>query len=408
MPRRTNLLNDAKLRAWLAAGVPVAKSDGDGLTFTVSTAGLPAWVLRYRVGGRRRELTLGRYPDLSLVAARRRAAIERVRVTDGVDVAAEKRRSKHASVAAWTVRKLVEDYESKSLAKAAPSTRKLYGGYLANWVKPRLGAMLVRDVQPADIVTMLRAASAKGAGAMRTLHAATRNVFEHARGQVIRADNPAVGIKRETIAPAPPRRDGYAMEGNELAAFLRAIPDDLKGWALRLHLLTGVRPGELCGAAWAEFDLEAGTWTIPAERTKTGAGYSIRIPAQAVDLLAKVRTVSLRSAFVFPASRGSDRPIPYQTYRAWLWRVLDRIRKGRDEFKPHDLRRTMRSGLAALGIRFEVAERAINHKLPGMTEIYDRNDYAKERAAALQQWADYLDGLRSDAEVVPIRRSALP
>lgn len=406
MPRRTNLLNEPALRRWLAAGRPIAKSDGDGLTFTLSAAGLPAWVLRYRVGGRRRELTLGRYPDLSLMAARRRAAVERVRVSDGVDVAAEKRRSKHASVAAWTVRQLVDDYEAKALAKAAASTRKLYGGYLANWVKPRLGAMLVRDVEPADIVAMLRAASAKGAGAMRTLHAATRNVFEHARGQMIRADNPAVGIKRETIAPAPARRDGYAMEGDELAAFLRAIPDDVKGWALRLHLFTGVRPGELCGAAWAEIDLDAATWTIPAERTKTGAGYSIRLPSQAVYLLAKIRTHSLTSAFVFPAARGSDRPIPYQTYRAWLWRVLDRMGKARDQFKPHDLRRTMRSGLASLGIRYEVAERAINHKLPGMTEIYDRNDYANERQAALAQWADYLDSLSNSADVVPIRRKA--
>ena len=400
MPRRTNLLNEPALRKWLAAGRPIAKSDGDGLTFTLSAAGLPAWVLRYRVGGRRRELTLGRYPDLSLMAARRRAAVERVRVSDGVDVAAEKRRSKHASVAAWTVRQLVDDYEAKALAKAAASTRKLYGGYLANWVKPRLGAMLVRDVEPADIVAMLRAASANGAGAMRTLHAATRNVFEHARGQMIRADNPAVGIKRETIAPAPARRDVL------LGAFLRAIPDDLKGLALRVHLLTGVRPGELCGAAWAEIDLGAATWTIPAERTKTGAGYSIRLPSQAVDLLTKIRTHSMTSAFVFPAARGSDRPIPYQTYRAWLWRVLDRIGKGRDAFKPHDLRRTMRSGLASLGIRYEVAERAINHKLPGMAEIYDRNDYGTERAAALRQWAEYLDGLCMGADVVPIRRSA--
>ena len=101
--------------------------------------------------------------------------------------------------------------------------------------------------------------------------------------------------------------------------------------------------------------------------------------------------------------RGSDRPSPYQTYRGWLWRVLDRVGKGRDEFKPHDLRRTMRSGLASLGIRYEVAERAINHKLPGMTEIYDRNDYGNERAAALRQWAEYLDGLSSGADVVPIR-----
>jgi integrase len=403
MARRANLLSDTHLRAWIAAAIPVAKSDGAGLTFTLSASGVAVWVLRYRIGSRRRELTLGRYPDLSLQVARRRAASERVRVADGLDVAAEKRRARHASMAAWTVRQLVDDYEAKALANAAPSTRKLYAGYLANWVMPRLGAMLVRDVSPADIVAMLRASSARGTGAMRTLHAATRAAFEHARGQVLRADNPAIGIKRDTIAPAPARRTGTAMEGDELATFLRAIPDDVKGWALRLHLLTGVRPGELCGAAWVEFDRDADTWTIPPERTKTGTGYTIRLPAQAVALLGKIEANTPRSAFVFPASRGEDRPIPYQTYRAWLWRVLDRVGIARDAFKPHDLRRTMRSGLASLGVRYEVAERAINHKLPGMTEIYDRNDYATERAAALAQWANYLDGLKAGGKVVPIK-----
>jgi integrase len=241
---------------------------------------------------------------------------------------------------------------------------------------------------------------------MRTLHAVTRAAFEHARGQVIRADNPAIGIKRDTIAPAPARRSGATMEGDELATFLRAIADDAKGWALRLHLLTGVCPGGLCGAAWSEFNCDSGTWTIPAERTKTGSSYTIRLPEQAMDLLRKSEANSPRSAFVFPASRGNDRSIPYQTYRAWLWRVLDEVGIARDAFKPHDLRRTMRSGLASLGVRYEVAERAINHKLPGMAEIYDRNDSAAERAAALAQWTDYLDGLRTGRDVVPIRRMA--
>lgn len=131
------------------------------------------------------------------------------------------------------------------------------------------------------------------------------------------------------------------------------------------------------------------------------------MPAQALDLLRKLEASRSHSAFVFPASRGGDRPIPYQTYRAWLWRALDRTDIARGAFKPHDLRRTMRSGLTALGVRYEVAERAINHKLPGMAEIYDRNDYATERATALAQWADYLDGLYTGANVVPIKRKVL-
>jgi Arm DNA-binding domain len=172
MAKQTEKLSEVQLRAWLAAGKAVAKSDGDGLTFTLSSAGATVWVLRYRVGGRRREVTLGRYPDYSLKKARLEAREARVRVSKGVDVATEKRREKHAGMAAWTVRQLVADYEAKVLSVAAPSTRKLYKMYLTNWGAPRLGAMLVVNVSVADVVAMLRASSSRGTEAMRTLHAA--------------------------------------------------------------------------------------------------------------------------------------------------------------------------------------------------------------------------------------------
>jgi integrase len=404
--RQAKVLSEVRLRAWLAAGKPVSKSDGDGLTFTLSSAGAAAWILRYRVGGRRRELSIGRYPDMSLQAARRIATRERLRVAEGIDVAAEKRRARHASLAAWTVRQAVNDYIDKVLATRKASTQKLWGGYLRAWVLPRLGAMLASDVQPADVRAMLVAAGARGPGAVKTLQAATRAVFEHARGLMIREDNPAIGIKRQSVVKVKPVRKGASLAGNELTRFLRAIPNDVQGDALRVHLMTGVRPGELCGAPWAEFDLDAATWRIPGERTKKGEGYEIRLPPQAVEALRRIKSGTHKSAFVLPATRGEDdRPIPYQTYRAWLWRALDQAEIGRKAIKPHDLRRTMRSGLTSLGVRYEVAERAINHKLPELAEIYDRNDYAEERAAALARWADYLDAC-STSNVIPIKRRA--
>jgi integrase len=343
---------------------------------------------------------------MSLQAARRIATRERLRVAEGIDVAAEKRRARHASLAAWTVRQAVNDYIDKVLATRKASTQKLWGGYLRAWVLPRLGAMLASDVQPADVRAMLVAAGARGPGAVKTLQAATRAVFEHARGLMIREDNPAIGIKRQSVVKVKPVRKGASLAGNELTRFLRAIPNDVQGDALRVHLMTGVRPGELCGAPWAEFDLDAATWRIPGERTKKGEGYEIRLPPQAVEALRRIKSGTHKSAFVLPATRGEDdRPIPYQTYRAWLWRALDQAEIGRKAIKPHDLRRTMRSGLTSLGVRYEVAERAINHKLPELAEIYDRNDYAEERAAALARWADYLDAC-STSNVIPIKRRA--
>jgi len=98
--KQVNKLSDLQIRRWIKAGVPVAKADGDGLTLTLSAAGTAAWVLRYRHGGKGRELTLGQYPDVSLKLARQRAGDARARVQAGVDVARERQRVKTESTAA--------------------------------------------------------------------------------------------------------------------------------------------------------------------------------------------------------------------------------------------------------------------------------------------------------------------
>ncbi|WP_239511501.1 DUF4102 domain-containing protein [Burkholderia sp. JP2-270] len=107
-----------QLRRWIAAGKPVAKSDGNGLTFTLSASCTAAWILRYRLaGGRRRELTLGNYLDLSLAAARKAARAHRVAIDNGADPAAAKKTERTASAAAWTVNELVADFRVKRFAQ---------------------------------------------------------------------------------------------------------------------------------------------------------------------------------------------------------------------------------------------------------------------------------------------------
>ncbi|POR55694.1 uncharacterized protein DUF4102 [Paraburkholderia eburnea] len=119
--REGNVLTDAQLRAWVRADEPVAKSDGGGLTFTLSAGGTAAWVFRFRHGGRRQELTLGRYPDLSLSAARTAAAKRRVAVSDGANPADDVRKAKARRD--WSVRQLVADYREKVLSTLEPLTK---------------------------------------------------------------------------------------------------------------------------------------------------------------------------------------------------------------------------------------------------------------------------------------------
>ena len=119
-------LTDVQMRNWIKAGQPVAKSDGDGLTFTMSAkqaaekAG--TWVVRYRMGGKQREKTLGRFPDTTLKRARELATEDRARVQQGVDIAREKQVGLRNSASAWNVRALAADYEEKVLPGLAAAT----------------------------------------------------------------------------------------------------------------------------------------------------------------------------------------------------------------------------------------------------------------------------------------------
>lgn len=115
-------IRDVQLRNWVTAGKPVAKSDGDGLTFTLSATGTASWVLRYRMSGKQRELTLGRYPDLSIAAARKLAAERRVEVQQGVDVARKKQKTKLESARAWTFKRLADDYLTRASERLSPLT----------------------------------------------------------------------------------------------------------------------------------------------------------------------------------------------------------------------------------------------------------------------------------------------
>ncbi len=247
---------------------------------------------------------------------------------------------------------------------------------------------------------MLDAAKGHGPGAVRTLLAATRAVFKHATGKHTIKSNPAIGVERDSIVKPSPEPTRVALNDAEISRVLGALEDSPFGWTVRLHLMTGVRPAEVLHAAWEEFATKDGItyWTIPAVRTKNNVELVIRLPEQAKELLRKVKRECGKSRFLFPAAYGAqDKPVPYQTYRGRIRRLVSMLDGAVRIFRAHDLRRTMRTGLTSIGIRFEVAERAVNHAVPGVAARYDLAKLDEERQEALQKWADHLDQLERRA-----------
>ena len=157
MGKHVEKLSDVQIRRWIKTRKPIAKADGGGLTFTLSTGGTAAWVLRYRFGGKLRELTMGRYPDKSLTQARDDARKARASIQDGIDVAREKQKAGIERAAAKSFRQLAADYMEKAFPDLAASTVKQRKQHINGVILPKMGGLAARDVTTADVVSLIEA-----------------------------------------------------------------------------------------------------------------------------------------------------------------------------------------------------------------------------------------------------------
>ena len=419
MARRGNLLDDVQIRRWVAKGAAIARSDGDGLTFTLSSAGTSTWVLRYRVSGvRRKEITLGNYPDLTLAAARKLARERRVDVDQGKDPAADKKVLKMRTQMAWTVRELISDYKEKKL-----TTPPLAEGtvYYRKWdldkiIGPKLGSMEVRNVTPADIVHVIESSKRSWTICKRLL-ASAKLLFAHACGKRLINVNPCVGIDLTALMGArPPIRKRVMLAEDELRALLKDINDIgvENGLAFRILLATCVRSIELAKARWEHIDFELGTWWVPAESVKTRTGFLVPITPTVAEWFKSLQCLSGDSPWVLPArtdrrrKRVGDTHVGKTTLWAAITRAFDRGDIDVRRFTPHDTRSTAKGHMRNMGIPNDITEIALNHALKGMEAVYDVREEIPERRQALEKWAAFIEACETGRpwNVQPIRRVA--
>jgi integrase len=386
-------LSDSQIRAWISAGKPISgRSDGGGLTFTLALNGVAAWVLRYRYGGRQRELHLGRYPALSLKDARKRALEERARIQKGIDVAAAKQRERAARKRAGTLEELAEDYMLRAGPALASSTQEETRRYLTKDILPMLGKRPVREIGPGEIVDLIERIAERSSTVARRAFELLSVMFAHGIAKHMADTNPCAMLRVSAIvgAKAPPRARLKLTE-DELRAFLAALPQlgPQLTLAFRVLLATCVRKSELRLARWSEVDFVRGAWEIPAGHSKTRRGFVIPLAPSVVHWMRSLKTLSAGSPCVLASPVKLNEPMSEATLNAALKRLDVDIRR----FSPHDLRSTARSYLAQLGVDIIIAERCLNHSLGGLVAVYDQHDYMEERRAALEKWAAFLEEL---------------
>lgn len=379
-----------------------------GFGLRVTAAGGKAFVLKYTIEGRERLLTIGAWPTWSLEAARMQAKGIRQQVDSGVDPLEKKRqRRQEPSVADLAKRFCIEHGDTMRSSAEIRS-------YLFKGLVPEFGRVKAKDLSRRDVRALIDEKRLKTPTAARILLAYTRSMFNWALERDIVETNPCLGIK----VPASRKRT-RVLDEEEIRAFWKGLPSaellPSMRLVLRLILVTGQRPGEVAGMRWA--DIQNHVWIIPEHRHKTGDGQRVPLTPLAESLLAEAKAEQERLAkrrcgrpgHVFTKGKSPYTAQAVSRAANRNMRVLgNKAIEPWGHWTPHDLRRTVRTGLAALKIPEHIAERCIGHRPHGVIAIYDQHRYDPEKRAALEAWERRLRGILDgspEGNVVPLRRA---
>jgi integrase len=386
-------LTDIQIRTWRKAGDPIAgKSDGGGLTFTLSKAGTAAWVFRFRHSGKAREATIGNYPDITLQDARAEATKLRAQVDLGIDVAGEKRKTKLAQRLAKTLEELCQQYLELAAPKLKEATRKEVARYLSKDVYPRIGKLPAKDVTAREVVHVVEQVAKRSQSVARRTFETLSVIFGFGVARHALTRNPCADLRVSAIlGETKPRRPRVMLTEDELRVILPSLPllGKENALAIKILLATCTRKSELIKARWEH--LNGDLWTIPAENAKNGKSFVIPLPVSVMQWFEELRAIAGDSPFVLPARKRGYGKKSETISRDTLNEAINRAKLGDRHFSPHDLRSTARSHLAAKGVNIIVAERCLNHDLGGLIGIYDKYDYLDERRSALELWASFLE-----------------
>jgi integrase len=411
----TNRLTALRVERAHRKGKPIVLGDGDGLYLRKQTSDGATWTLRYRFAGRERWLALGNYPDMPLAQARSEARNARVLLDKQQDPLTVKRATVEAERRRGPFRDLCEDWYRVEVQARKLKHPEVPRRYLDNYLLPQLGRIPVADVHPSEIARMLDKVRGAAPTAANDLLRFTKRIFAFAVRRHAITGNPASDFTPQHDAGGTEKARTRALDREELIQLFEAIRkaptfggDNLL--ALKLLLTLCVRKGELLAAKWTEFDIEGDgevgpVWRLPKTRSKTNTGLDIPLVPEVVGWLKTLKVLAAGSEYVFPQRRRDPRQRYQHVGLDTLNVALTRVEHGLEAFTLHDLRRTARTHLAALGVRREVAERCLGHRLSGVEGTYNTHDYFEERRAALLQWTALVtDAEHGRRKVTPIRR----
>lgn len=389
-------LSDAKARNAKPQDKAIKLSDGGGLYLLVLPTGAKLWRYKFRVGGREGTMALGAYPDVSLAAAREQHQVARSKVAAGENPVHDRKGKREA--AAQQVRRdqagkfdtVIDSWRETTDHGLAALTIVQRAREIAKYVEPAFKGKRVEQISRNEISWLLKRIEARAPEVARNVRNYLWGIFEHAIDIGLISANP---VPPPRVLKRRVQKSHAAMSAARLPAFFAALHGcganpETKA-AARLVILTACRKAEATGARWSEFDLDAGEWTIPAERMKARREHWIPLSRQAVAMLRQLRATS-SGEHLFPHRSRPNTPMAERTLNMLL------RRNGFHGETIHGFRSVFSTHFNEQGASADVVERCLAHSpADKVRAAYNRHQYKDERRSMLQDWADYLDGLIS-------------
>jgi len=408
-------LTDIKIRSAKPQHKTYKLFDSGGLYLEVTTAGRKYWRWKYRFGGKEKRLAFGVYPDVTLKMAREERDDARSQLASGVDPSEARRAEKVAQAGAESFEAIAREWH----AKFSPGWEASHGDRifrrLENDIFPWLGKRPIGEIKAPEMLAVLHRIESRGA--LETAHRALQNCGQVFRYAVAtgRAERDPTRDLKGALPPTKEKHHASITDPKRIAELLRAI-DTYEGYfvtkcALRLAPLVFVRPGELRRAEWPEFDLEKAEWRIPAKRMKMRDLHIVPLARQAVDILLELEPLTNRAfpsrpnarRYVFPSARTHERPMSENAVLA----ALRRMGYTKEEMTAHGFRSMASTLLHEQGWNHQAIERQLAHaERNAVSAAYNFAEHLAERRKMMQAWADYLDGLKAGAEVIPLFKKA--
>lgn len=387
-------------------------SDGGGLRLLVKSNGTKCWRFNYRFGKKQKTLALGVYPDVSLKEARALHREAKSKLDQFIDPAESKKQQKrqHHINTAHLFENVARDWWDHHKDTWTEDHANRIWTRLEADALPYIGRKSIHEIFPQDVIEIVRRIERRNAldVAERVKNDIDRVCRYGVQNGLLRV-SPTAELRGINKTRKRSHRDSLPRE--QLPAFLRELDRYhergrlLTKLALQLLILTFVRPGELRGARWEEFDLEDKIWRIPGHRMKMGTDHLVPLSPQALEIIDQVRPISGRYEFLFPSERSRRDCMSDNTMRLAMCRMgYDGTVTGKSKATPHGFRATASSILNETGFNPDAIERQLSHmERNGVRAAYTHHArYLEERRRMMIWWADYLESMKNSGKVVPI------